>query len=360
MTLDFEQLIPKVVEQAERLATHSWEYGTLSETLLELFSPEVSVFGSQTFPYGSIPIVDPDSNRALIYARTHIKLGESNLIGKSENCPGASEADPASLGVMAVMVGRSDSPYMIASDKQCETLLRSTPRMENGAISHKAYKAEAWSDYVYMVPPFLAYYGVAKQDTDLIMIAVQQCQLYADILQDHEKGLWRHIEGLTFQDRGFWSTGNGWVALGVTRVLATLNGAGLRDHHGTQLTKMVKTILDGVLSYPKDHTGLLRNYIGDDTVAWFGEVAGTAALTAAIYRFAVLSPHEVDHTHIAWADDSRNAVIRHVDSMTGKISPVVNPRDTKDENPKDASAEGQCFALMMFAAHRDYLAFLGN
>ncbi|KAG6356232.1 hypothetical protein INS49_015619 [Diaporthe citri] len=351
MQLDTPELIHNIAKQAEKLATHSWEYGTLAQSLLEVFSPDISVFSARSFPHSRAPVVDDtDTNRGLTFGKRHIKLDQPNLTGDED-----SAADPASLGVVAVLLGQVDPPYMAAAERQFATLVENTPRMGNGAISHKVRRAETWSDSVYMVPPFLAYYGMAKLDLTTIETAVKQCQLYAELLQDPVQGLWRHINGEHFKDGGFWSTGNGWAALGMTRVLATLVNGGHGRHMIDRLLQPLKRLLDGVLLHPRDSANLVRNYIGDREVVWFGEVAGTAALTAVMYRVATLFPSELSEDHMAWTESSRVAVMQHVDSETGKASPVVNMMDTKDPEPQDASAEGQCFTLMMYAAHRDWL-----
>jgi hypothetical protein len=41
------------------LASHSWEWGTGAEALLELYNNELSVFGPDPFPNGQIPQADP-------------------------------------------------------------------------------------------------------------------------------------------------------------------------------------------------------------------------------------------------------------------------------------------------------------
>lgn len=41
--------------------------------------------------------------------------------------------------------------------------------MPKGAITHRTSIASAWADLVYMVPPFLAYYGACRQDIDMIL-----------------------------------------------------------------------------------------------------------------------------------------------------------------------------------------------
>lgn len=78
-----------------------------------------------------------------------------------------------------------------------------------------------WSDFVYMVSPALAYQAVATDDQDLLRTAVKQIGLYGDVLQNKPTGLWKHIAG-SRTDAGTWSTGNGWAANGIARVLATV------------------------------------------------------------------------------------------------------------------------------------------
>lgn len=65
------------------------------------------------------------------------------------------------------------------------------------------------SDFVYMVPPFLAYYGALTANYTLINEAYVQCRLYRQYLRDDESsGLWRHIvQGSEVTDPRFWATG---------------------------------------------------------------------------------------------------------------------------------------------------------
>ena len=69
------------------------------------------------------------------------------------------------------------------------------------AISHRDEPPQLWGDFVYMVPPFLAYYGAATGDASLMREAVEQCELYAKVLETNITlangsscaGLLRHI-----------------------------------------------------------------------------------------------------------------------------------------------------------------------
>jgi rhamnogalacturonyl hydrolase YesR len=71
------------------------------------------------------------------------------------------------------------------------------------------------SDFVYMVPPFLAYYGVTTQDPTKLMDAYTQISLYRNYLRDPSaNNLWKHIVlGSSGTDEGHWSTGRSSVSI---------------------------------------------------------------------------------------------------------------------------------------------------
>ena len=66
---------------------------------------------------------------------------------------------------------------------------------------------------MYMVPPFLAYYGVIAQNETLLVEAYNQIKLYRSYLRDpFANNLWKHIllgsgTGATPNDEGYWATG---------------------------------------------------------------------------------------------------------------------------------------------------------
>ena len=65
------------------------------------------------------------------------------------------------------------------------------------------------ADFVYMVPPFLAYYGMLQggsEGADLLKEAFLQCKLYRQYLAD-ESGLWKHIILGSWSDLDHWGTG---------------------------------------------------------------------------------------------------------------------------------------------------------
>jgi hypothetical protein len=274
--------------------------------------------------------------------------------------------DPASLGIPALLIGTSNHDYYTAACRQATFLLTSVPRTSKGAISHRYDVAEAWSDFVYMVPPFLAYLSVATGEINYLNTALTQIHLYRDELQISEgrhAGQWRHIIGPQNQDEGAWASGCGWAAMGMARVLATvMKWRTTRDwkEEQAQLKGHILELLNGALASPRDPANmLLRNYLNDETYS--GEAAGTALLAATAYRMAVLVPDEFGPDgfggkYLTWADESRSAVGKCIDK-NGLLAPVVNPLRHLQREPLDGgSPEGQCFAALMFAAYSDYTA----
>ncbi|EGY13387.1 uncharacterized protein VDAG_00069 [Verticillium dahliae VdLs.17] len=327
-------------------ASHSWEWGTAAEALLELYNPELSVFGPEPFPGGKIPNADP-STFALRYARRHINRNSQILV--SDTAVG----DPASLGVSAILLGQSENVYLGASKRQAEYLLNSAPRWSNGAISHRSEEAELWIDNMAMSFPFLANQAVQDDDASLMAETVRQCGLYRDVLQPSGTLNWRHIVGPMSPDHGLWSTGNGWAGYGMVRVLHTLQKwprSASMSWQAQQLKTWIKEIVDGAMLSGFDG-GLLRNYLNDNS--WFGEISGTAMLSAVAYRMAVNDRAMFPQRYITWADTNRKALsVRQ--GRDGVFVPAVNPYAWLDRKPYyDGSSEGQAFAVHLYTAYRD-------
>ncbi|KAJ6568378.1 hypothetical protein DFH09DRAFT_1261335 [Mycena vulgaris] len=330
--------IAKVTALAESLPAESWEFGTAAEALLELYNPELSVFGKTPFPVAhEQPIL-----RQALSATTGLSNGNG------------ATGDPASLGVSAIMLGKSDKKFADAATVQLAYLVDTAPRYSNGAISHRAGVPELWADFMYMAPPFMA-------NATLLQETSKQCGLYRDILQSKGKGLWQHIVGPQAPDPGHWSTGNGWAAAGMTRVLATVMRAPVaqatswRADATSDLAGWIKEILDAVAAAPADGA-LVRNYVDDTGAAHgFGEIAGSALLASVAYRMAVLQPAAFGASYVAWADGIRTELGKdgHV-TAGGVATPAVNPHDWKDTKPDTAgSPEGQGMVVLMYAAWRD-------
>lgn len=130
------------------LASKSWETGTAAQALLELYNPELSVFGANPFPNGNVPTADPAATFALRYAKQFISTLGQILV------PDDAVGDPALLGVSAIMIGKTEMAYREAADRQADFLLNIAPKYSNGAISHRTEVAELWADNLAMSFPF--------------------------------------------------------------------------------------------------------------------------------------------------------------------------------------------------------------
>lgn len=193
--------------EAEVLSTHSWEFGTTSEALLELFNPGLSVFGTNPFPGGKLPSPSVTNTKSLVYAKPNIRLqslpGQPPTLSDGQGAVG----DPASLGVSALLIDQSLPEYRAAADHQASYILHAVSRAWNGAISQRDSNPTVWADFMYMAPPFLAYYAVATGDVSLLQETVRQCGLYRQLLQANMSasyhGLWEHIVGPENPDAGW-------------------------------------------------------------------------------------------------------------------------------------------------------------
>ncbi|KAL0069462.1 hypothetical protein AAF712_003495 [Marasmius tenuissimus] len=341
--------ISLVSQLAGSLPSHSWEHGTASQALLELHNSSLSVFGCDPFRSD----LDPSTVKALRYAQQTIVISEDakNALADGDGAVG----DPASLGVSALMLGGTIPMYRDAAERQLDYVVYDAPKYWNGAISHRP-----------TTPSQL-------RNLALLQHAIDQCRLYRDILNSGDPTrLWKHIiNPSSTPDPGLWSTGNAWVAAGMTRVLATVMKApeyivpsDYRETVIAELTVWIKEILDAAMGSTPDQ-GLLPNYLNDDGGHWFGEISGSSLLAAVAYRMAVLQPNVFGGSgssgrYTAWADGIRGVLggndeggNPHVTSE-GVVTPAVNPLNWGDRTPfTTGSPEGQNFVVLMYAAWRD-------
>ncbi|KAL0564590.1 hypothetical protein V5O48_017453 [Marasmius crinis-equi] len=298
---DFD--IQAVSSLAQSFPSHSWEFGTTSQALLELYNSSLSLFSCDPFNAD----VQPYGVHSLKYVQQAITISEDskNTLANSNGAVG----DLASLGVAAVMLGRSIPMYREAADRQLNFVVNEAPRYWNGAISHCVERPELWADFTYMAPPFIAYYSIIMNNLSLLQQSVDQCCLYREILRaELYSNLWRHILNPSLTpDGGLWSTGNAWAAAGMTRVLATVMKApeylGIdpdwRANVVESLTTWIKEILDVAIASPTDQ-GLLRNYLDDtwDNGHGFGEISGSSLLAAVAYCMVVLRPEACGRSYV--------------------------------------------------------------
>ncbi|KAL5522252.1 hypothetical protein ACEPAF_2109 [Sanghuangporus sanghuang] len=390
-----------VVQRLNESALQSWEVGTQQQALIELTTPSFSVLNdsfippSQSLPSSLSPVID--SITQVIQNKTALVQSQSNLTSPQPFWPeDGSAADPASNGVAALIAnwtgqeGVTGVDYDGAANEQMEYLWEKVPRTEDGALSHRVSQVQLWSDFVYMVPPFLAYYGVLTSNRTMVEEAYNQIKLYRSYLlsnsnsdsddDDDNHQLWQHVVlGSDFEDLGLWSTGNGWVAAGMLRVLGTIQNSEYGNAMKSEIKDLrnwVDEIHDGMYSYMRDD-GMFHNYANDSSS--FVDAASAALLASTVYRHALLTstyrylPQAEFVRRALWAPTtapeasfsadpsfSQNTSFVDADALTnmthfdaqGWLTPVVNPHSFSQEGEK--SAEAQAFVVMMYAAWRDW------
>ncbi|GAA5913729.1 hypothetical protein JCM8208_003868 [Rhodotorula glutinis] len=358
-----DNLVNLIKQRLNESATDTWTSGTHMEALLELDYPELSVFSSATYPPPSSSSSSPPYEVDSIVARWASRRPSWSKELAWEN--GGAAADPAALGVGWLVAAAfedeaTQATYESYAKQEVNYLLKSVPRFSDGAISHRppGEAPSAWADFCSMVPPFLAYYGVATSDRSMVEEAYNQLKLYRSHLQSSTSGSWRHVVGGgSFADAGLWNTGNGWAAHGIVRVLATMQNsewdATFADEKA-DLASWATEILTSAFSHIKSD-GLLPNYYDSASGSSFSDAAGSALLAASTYRLAQLGGTSSPYL-LNTAATIRSAVNSKISSSTGWVSPVVNPLSFKAQS--SASPEGEVFLLLLEAAWRDYSALV--
>ncbi|KIK65589.1 hypothetical protein GYMLUDRAFT_219758 [Collybiopsis luxurians FD-317 M1] len=340
------------------VASQSWELGTAAEALTELDWPALSIFNASAFPPPTIPDSSNNASEVLKIANDTVSAKPSDSLALVAD--DGAVGDPASIGVAVLLANwtRSDgfdSAYATAASEQLDYLLNYAPRTDSGAISHRTDEVQLWADFIYMAPPFIAYYGALEggdNGSSLLQTAYEQISLYRDVLKD-DSGLWKHVELGSWQDDTLWATGNGWAAAGMLRVLETLNHSSVANDFTEQsanLTSWIEEILIAAWQYQAEN-GTLLNAINDTTS--FADSAGTALLASVTYRMTVYSN---DTSLILYADKAFHLVQNSIDG-DGWLRNTVDPETFNTPTAANSSSpEGQAFVLLLQAAYRDYAA----
>ncbi|KAG8747900.1 hypothetical protein FRC10_010519 [Ceratobasidium sp. 414] len=379
-------------------AQASWELGTSTQALLEYDYPALSVYGPL-----ALNLPNPPPNASLtpgsIYSVTDRIIQTRNPLVEAFVVD-TSVGDPASLGVavlVANFTGATGGDYNTAIEQQLDYLMNKAPRNVDGAISHRSEQIQLWSDNLSMVPPFLAYYGALHNNPTVLAEAFNQIRTYRNNLRvDSQTGLWRHIQLGINTDMGHWSSGCGWAASGMMRVLATVTSSSFSSTYANEradLAVWIAEVLTSAWAYQLPN-GTLYNYpdLSSPTSSTpnflispssaFSDASGTALLAATTYR---LASHIVKNPNITFtnttgatttqsladilarsgysvrsllepAGKARQAVAASVDPLTGWLQNVANPWSYSQRGA--ASPEGQAFILMLEAAARDWEAVI--
>ncbi|WVQ74275.1 hypothetical protein IAR50_003872 [Cryptococcus sp. DSM 104548] len=382
--------IPDVLARSNEIATHSWELGTLINTLLEVYNSGLMPFDWDSgavdngeIPWNALQIASDtithydwtgapnattgnDLSLYLDNSTTPQSHHSQALIGGD-----GAVGDPVSLvpavwllaefaqndEVKSQLQLRDADDYAWAVGNQLDYLLNS-PTSENGTISQRESNFELWADMGYMISPSLAYLGLTTSNSDLLTKSLEQFTLESSALLETIHNIYLHIlDG----DARLWATGNGWMTYGLMRDLASVSSAGLESAVGNYATNTMNTIsgvFQGLFSQ-LDDDNLLPNYMlqSNATLA-VGDTSGTALTVAAYYRFLKLAPELTSDNLTALAEKAFDGVVAKIGD-DGWVTQVVDPEGTYGwvvypDDPTLHSPEGQAFAALMWKARTDY------
>ncbi|KAJ8522980.1 hypothetical protein ONZ45_g502 [Pleurotus djamor] len=345
-----------------QIANHSWELGTAAQALTEYSWPQLSVFNASAFPPPAHLNATNNASDVLAIANMVVAAKPADSLPLFAN--EGSAADPASVGVAVLLANwtRTDldnNTFADAAQGQLKYLLEDAPKSPEGAISHRNEQVQLWADFVYMVPPFIAYYGAlqgGQAAEDLLQIAYDQCRLYRNVLRD-QGGLWRHIDLGDWQDATHWGTGNAWAAAGMLRVLQTIDHSKQARSFVEQrrnLTTWIQEILVASWAHQAPN-GTLFNVIDDPTT--FGDTASTALMASVTYRMAELTRNATLIPHANKALQLIENSINEDGWLLNTVDPITFHTPSK---PGEHSPEGQAFTLLLHAAWRSYRNFLAS
>lgn len=305
-------LVDKVKKAMLAMQRYSWEQGMAGQAMWE---------------YG-------DRDMAVLLAKAALinSTGDGRLAAV-----GGGATDPAMAGEMVWRAGQltGDVQLQQAADNLLEFLLERAPRAEDGTLYHVFGSPEAWSDSFNTAPPYLAVRGRFDE-------AIKQIEGLRKRLWDADKKLLSHMwnEGKKkFKRKDFWGVGNGWAAVGMTRVIQALPPE--RGDDKKRLVGYLKDLIDGCLAFQRPD-GLFHDVV--DNPNSFVETNLGQMLSYSIYTGVAAGWLSADY--IAAADRMRQAARKKVDRY-GFVQGVCGaPKFDR----AGVATEGQAFFILMESA----------
>ncbi|THG98168.1 hypothetical protein EW026_g3969 [Hermanssonia centrifuga] len=363
--------LSQVKQRLAEGALQSWELGTRAQALTELDTPAYSVLTvdaslppSQSSPPSSLDEVFGIA-KSIVGNRS---VSNDHVSGAQPLIADSAAGDPASIGVAVLLANwtgqasQDKLDYAGAATDQLNYLFNDVPHTSDGAISHRVSQLQLWSDFVYMVPPFLSYYGVVTSNQSMLQQGYNQIKLYRQYLRDGSAGgLWKHIVMGSGTDEGHWSTGNAWAAAGMLRVLGTISRSQFANNLKGEQSDLSSWTLSYGLRNDQRSSKLFGNYADDNST--FDDASSATLLASTVYRLALLSGNT---TFLPQAEQVRQAIFGPATSSGSNngsslehftsdmwLTPVVNPHSFGDEGSE--SPEGQAFVVELDAAWRDWV-----
>ena len=305
--------IRKAKAAAMAMQRRDWEQGVLAQALLET------------------------GDREGVILLTKAAMVQRTPDGRLGVVVSGSPTDPAMGGEAYARAAEwtGDAAIHGAVDGLLEWILHKAPRNATGVLYHTFSAPEMWSDGLNCAAPFLAATGRFDE-------AFAQIEGYRKLLWDPRKKLLAHIwdDGARrLKDANFWGVGNGWAAVGLTRVLRRWPRE--RAAEREWLVAFLRDLLEGCLAHQRAD-GLFHNVV--DRPETFVETNLVQALAFSMY--AGVAGGWLGHEWRTRADRLRDAARAKMDAF-GYVQGVCG---APNFDKPGVAAEGQAFCIMMEAA----------
>lgn len=250
-------------------------------------------------------------------------------------------SDCSSIGEVVLFAGKEtgDSIFQKGADEMLNVIMTTNHKTADGIIYHTQEPQKGiWSDFTYMLPPFLAAAGEYKE-------ALKQIEGYRNYLYNKADNLYSHMwddQKKQFSRVDYWGVGNGWSAAGMTRVIKILPNTMAEEKK--KLIGYVRNLLDGCLKYMRKD-GLFHNVV--NRTETFPEVNLSQMLSYSIFRGVAAG--YLDSSYLKPAEIMRKAANDRVDKL-GYLHDVCGVPNF--DRPYFAP-EGQAFYLLMETAAAD-------
>ncbi len=250
-------------------------------------------------------------------------------------------SDCSSIGEVVLFAARQtgDPIFQKGADEMLEVIKTTNHKTSDGIIYHTQEPQKGlWSDFTYMLPPFLAAAGLFQE-------AMKQIAGYRKYLYNEKDELYSHMwddDKKLLNRADYWGVGNGWSAAGMTRVLKMLPDSMTEERK--LLIGYIRDVIDGCLKYLRPD-GMFHNVINKSET--FPEVNLSQMLCYSIFR-GVASGY-LDDSYLKPAGIMRKAANDQVD----KLGYVHNVCGLPNFDRPYFAPEGQAFCLLMETAADD-------
>jgi unsaturated rhamnogalacturonyl hydrolase len=251
-------------------------------------------------------------------------------------------SDCSSIGEVVLFAAKqtSDPIFQKGVGEMLNVIKTTNHRTSDGIIYHTQEPQKGlWSDFTYMLPPFLTAAGEYQE-------AMKQIEGYRIYLYHEKDKLYSHMwddEKKQFAREDFWGVGNGWSAAGMTRVIKMLPAS--MSVEKKMLMGYVRDVIDGCLKYLRND-GLFHNVVNKPET--FPEVNLSQMLCYSIFRG--VSAGYLGSSYLKPAEIMRKAANDRVDKL-GYVHDVCG---LPNFDRSYFAPEGQAFYLLMETAAADF------